>query len=84
MVKILYFARLKETLGLSSEEIALLPSTRTLGELRATLALRGGDWANALAETSSVRAAVNQEMADAHRPLRDGDEVAFFPPVTGG
>lgn len=84
MVKILYFARLKETLGLGSEELPLPPSIGTLGELRATLILRGGDWAQALAETSSVRAAVNQEMAGPERPLRDGDEIAFFPPVTGG
>ena len=84
MVKILYFARLKETLGIGSEEITLPPSISTLGQLRETLVLRGGEWTQALAETSSVRAAVNQEMASAERPVRDGDEIAFFPPVTGG
>lgn len=84
MVTILYFARLKERLGIGSEEIALPPSIKTLGELRSTLVLRGGEWAQALAESSSVRAAVNQEMAGAERPVRDGDEIAFFPPVTGG
>ncbi len=84
MVRILYFARLKEALGIGDEEIALPPAIRTLGELRSTLMLRGGEWAKALAETSSVRAAVNQEMAGAEQPVRDGDEIAFFPPVTGG
>jgi len=84
MVKILYFARLKETLGMGSEEIVLPPSINTLGGLRETLVLRGGEWAQALVHTSSVRAAVNQEMAGADTPIRDGDEIAFFPPVTGG
>ncbi|MGZ5258170.1 MAG: MoaD/ThiS family protein [Burkholderiales bacterium] len=45
---------------------------------------RGGEWAQALSETKPIRAAVNQEMASADTPVNDGDEVAFFPPVTGG
>ena len=84
MVTILYFARLKEALGTASEELALPADVRDLGSLRATLIARGGAWAHELADQRPVRAAVNQEMAAADTPLRDGDEIAFFPPVTGG
>jgi molybdopterin synthase sulfur carrier subunit len=84
MVKILYFARLKETLGMGSEEIPLPEAVRTLGELRAALILRGGDWARVLAAASPIRAAVNQAMATDDTPIKSGDEIAFFPPVTGG
>ena len=84
MVKILYFARLKETLGLGSEEIALPATVHTLAELRETLILRGGDWAHVLAPSSRIRAAVNQQMAADDTPVSEGDEIAFFPPVTGG
>ena len=84
MVKILYFARLKETLGMGSEDIALPQTVRTLGALRETLVLRGGDWAHVLAPSSRIRAAVNQQMASDETPIAEGDEIAFFPPVTGG
>ena len=56
----------------------------TLGELVARLRERGGVWADALSEARSVRAAVNQELASSGSPVRPGDEVALFPPVTGG
>ena len=84
MVTILYFARLKEALGTASEELALPHDVRDLGSLRASLIARGGAWAEALSEQRPVRAAVNQEMAAADTAVKDGDEIAFFPPVTGG
>ncbi|HYC48856.1 MAG TPA: molybdopterin converting factor subunit 1 [Burkholderiales bacterium] len=84
MVTILYFARLKESLGKAREEFALPESVIDLGGLRDVLAGRGGAWAQELSGARPVRAAVNQEMAAADTPIRDGDEVAFFPPVTGG
>ena len=84
MVTILYFARLKEAFGKASEEFALPESVIDLGGLKAALAGRGGPWATELSGSRPVRAAVNQEMAAADTPVRDGDEVAFFPPVTGG
>jgi len=84
MVKILYFAGLREQTGCGAEELALPPHVRDVGGLRAALCARGGAWAEALAETKRVRAAVNQDMADADTAVRDGDEIAFFPPVTGG
>jgi sulfur-carrier protein len=55
-----------------------------IGGLAALLRRRGGAWASELGEGRSVRAAVNQDMADAATPIAHGDEVAFFPPVTGG
>jgi molybdopterin synthase sulfur carrier subunit len=84
MVTILYFARLKEALGTASEEFALPESVIDLGGLRGALAGRGGAWAAELSGARVVRAAVNQEVAAADTPVHDGDEVAFFPPVTGG
>lgn len=84
MVTILYFARLREALGQSSEQIALPAAVRDLEGLRAHLVARGGAWAQELAPSKAVRAAVNQSMAVGDVPVADGDEVAFFPPVTGG
>jgi molybdopterin synthase sulfur carrier subunit len=84
MVNLVYLARLRETFGLASEQIELPPSVRDLRELRALLRSRGGAWAEELADHRPVRAAVNQEMAHGDTLLSDGDEVAFFPPVTGG
>lgn len=84
MVTVLYFARLRETLGKSSEQVALPASVRDLEGLRALLVARGGTWEQELAPGKPVRAAVNQTMAVGDAPVADGDEVAFFPPVTGG
>ena len=84
MVNLVYLARLRETFGVASEQIELPPSVRDLRELRALLRSRGGAWAEELADNRPVRAAVNQEMAHGDTLLSDGDEVAFFPPVTGG
>lgn len=84
MITVLYFARLREALGTGSEQIALPPGVRDLGGLRALLIARGGAWAQELAEGRAVRTAVNQTMADRDAHVADGDEVAFFPPVTGG
>ena len=84
MVTVLYFARLKDALGIPREELALPQGVRNLAALRDTLVGRGGAWAQELAGPRQIRAAVNQEMASPDTPIRDGDEVAFFPPVTGG
>ncbi|HUF80266.1 MAG TPA: molybdopterin converting factor subunit 1 [Burkholderiales bacterium] len=84
MITVLYFARLREALGRSSEQIALPETVRDLEGLRALLVARGGAWEQELAPGRPVRAAVNQAMAVGDIPVADGDEVAFFPPVTGG
>jgi molybdopterin synthase sulfur carrier subunit len=83
-VSVLYFARLKEAFGRGSERLQLPASLGTVAALREHLRARGGAWETELAPGKAVRVAVNQEMADADTPLREGDEVAFFPPVTGG
>ncbi len=82
-VKILYFAGLRETLGAATEELALPAGVTTAGALLQYLANRGGAW-GALAQAKNLRMAINQDMAFGDAALRDGDEVAFFPPVTGG
>ena len=84
MVTILYFARLRESLGKSSEQLELPAGIRDIGALRQLLAARGGAWAQELGAGKNVRAAVNQTMARGDEPVKSGDEIAFFPPVTGG
>ena len=86
MLKIVYLARLRDALGRSSEalELADVGSLGSVGALRAALRERGGPWAQELAEGRAVRIAVNHEMIAGDVALRDGDEIAFFPPVTGG
>jgi molybdopterin synthase sulfur carrier subunit len=83
-VTVLYFARLREALGRSSEQISLPAGRQTVAALRAHLHSRGGPWEVELAADKPVRAAVNQDMAQDETSLAGGDEVAFFPPVTGG
>lgn len=84
MITILYFARLKESLGKSSEQVALPGGSLDLDGLRRVLVERGGVWAQEFSGPRAIRAAINQEMALGDSPVKDGDEVAFFPPVTGG
>lgn len=80
-IQILYFAGLKESLGRGVDTVDLPEGVKTVGDLRDWLVANG---APVLATTRNLRCAVNQEMAPAATPLKDGDEVAFFPPVTGG
>ena len=84
MITVLYFARLREALGTSSERVALPATVRDVEGLRTLLVARGGEWEAELAPGRPVRAAVNQAMALGDTQVTDGDEVAFFPPVTGG
>lgn len=83
MLTILYFARLRESLGVEREQIALPPATHNVGELTAWLRQRGAEW-EALDLAGTTRCAVNQELATPMTPIADGDEIAYFPPVTGG
>jgi sulfur-carrier protein len=83
-VRVLYFAGIREKLGKDAEEIELPAGVATIAGLRAHLQSRGGAWAEALADGRLVRTAVNQDMAPPAAAIRPGDEVAFFPPVTGG
>lgn len=83
MLKILYFAGLRETLGQGGEELELPAGVTDVAGLIVFLAARGGQWQR-LTTVRNLRYAVNQEMARPDATLRADDEVAFFPPVTGG
>jgi molybdopterin synthase sulfur carrier subunit len=83
-VRVLFFASLRERLGANGEEMDLPPTVTTVGALREHLRGRGGAWGDVFSPTRAVRAAVNQEMVQPAASIKAGDEVAFFPPVTGG
>ena len=85
MVTLLYFAGLRESLGCSREQVPV-PSkgVPTVSALVESLRARDARWNEAFAPGKQWRVAVNQQMADLATPVRPGDEVAFFPPVTGG
>ena len=84
MVTVLYFASLRESLGIGREQVALPPGTPTVSALLDQLRDRDTRFTEAVAPGKPWRVAVNQRMADLATPLKAGDEVAFFPPVTGG
>lgn len=84
MIHVLYFALLRERMGRAEERMPLPPGVATLGGLAAWLRERDGQGASAFAPGNPVRAAVNQDFAAPDAPVTDGDEIAFFPPVTGG
>jgi len=81
-IAIRYFASVREALGRGEE--ALDTSAETLGALRDELIARGEPYAGALARGKAVRMALDQVMQQDDATLREGSEVAFFPPVTGG
>jgi sulfur-carrier protein len=84
MVTLLYFAGLRESVGVSREQVSLPPGAATVSALVDQLRQRDARWTEAFAPGKTWRVAVNQQMANAATPLRAGDEIAFFPPVTGG
>ena len=81
-VTVKYFASIREAVGQGSEVVDT--AAATLADLRAELVARGHAYAEVLAQGRSVRLALNQVMTDESALLREGAEVAFFPPVTGG
>ena len=83
-VKVLYFASLREKLGKDAEEIELPTGVTTVAALRSQLKSRGGVYENSFSEKILLRAAVNQDMVQPTAAVKAGDEIAFFPPVTGG
>ena len=84
MIRLLYFASLREQLGTDHEQLDLPDGVQSVQDLVAFLAARGGAWGQALADPEHVLVAVNQDMARAEDPVQDGDEIGLFPPVTGG
>jgi sulfur-carrier protein len=83
-ISVLYFAWLRERVGRAEETVVLPSSVATVADLISWLSERDAAHAAAFKNRGSVRCAVNQEFADPSSALRQGDEVAFFPPVTGG
>jgi molybdopterin synthase sulfur carrier subunit len=84
VVSLVFLARLREAFGAGSERIEVPAHVNTVGALRAWLAARGGAWAIELAPGRAVRIAVNHDLATEVTPISPGDEIAIFPPVTGG
>ena len=83
-VKVLFFAGLREQLGTPGDEIELPAGVTTVAALRSFLFEKGSAWREALSEKKLIRMAVNRDMVDAGARIKAGDEIAFFPPVTGG
>lgn len=81
MIQVLFFAQVKELVGVDS--LSVNAQFATADELRQHLSQKGDKWALAL-ESGKLLVAINQTIADLSSPVRSGDEVAFFPPVTGG
>ncbi len=83
MINVLFFAQVRELLGESSLTIEASDATKTAEDLRALLAAKDEKWGKVLA-SDKLLVAVNQTISNWDTPIIDGDEVAFFPPVTGG
>jgi molybdopterin synthase sulfur carrier subunit len=83
-ITIRYFARLREQLGVEQETVELPESIESVAQLKTLLTSRGETWQKAMTSAPSILAAVNQTMASQTQTIQEGDEVAFFPPLTGG
>jgi molybdopterin synthase sulfur carrier subunit len=83
-MKLLYFAWLRSKIGTAEEQVEPPSDVATVSELLAWLKTRGPRFAEALKDLSIVRVAVNQEYVAPDHPVRASDEIALFPPVTGG
>ena len=83
-MKLLYFAWVRQKIGRGDEILDPPANVRTAGDLAAWLAARGPGYAEALGDLKRIRVAVNQDHANFSTPVQAQDEVAFFPPVTGG
>ncbi len=83
-IQLRYFASLREALDIDGETLELDRKSPGVADVIELLRARGGQWRDTFAEDKTVMAAVNQEMIQGDIQLKDGDELAFFPPVTGG
>ena len=81
---LLYFAWVRQKIGVSEETVDVPEGVESVAGLIAHLRARGGGYEEALSELRRVRAAVNQEHVSFDAKIGDGDEIALFPPVTGG
>jgi len=83
MINVLFFAQVRELLGTASIKVPASEHTQTAEALRATLAAKDDKWAKVMA-SDKLLVAVNQTISQWDTLIEEGDEVAFFPPVTGG
>lgn len=83
-VRVVYLARLREAFGMAGEALTLADGEPTVAAVLDALRARGGPWTIELKAGRAFRVAVNHELADGPTVVHDGDEVALFPPVTGG
>lgn len=84
MVKLVYFAWVRERIGMPEEEVSLPDSIVTVKDLLAWLRSRGDGYGEALKFPDSIRVAINQEHVDHGEPIAGAREIALFPPMTGG
>lgn len=84
MLNVLFFARVREELGCACLQVAWPATGLDLDALQEQLCVSHGQTWRAVLEQDNMIRAVNQVVVDGNRALRDGDEIAFFPPVTGG
>lgn len=84
MADILYFARLAESLEIKSEELELSADCKTVDDLVTLLRERGEPFASEFNGETRILVAINQEMSEPTAAISNTDEIAFFPPVTGG
>lgn len=83
-MKLLYFAWIRSKVGIAEEDITLPDNVGDMSALLNWLRERSDGFAEALADGEAVRFAVNQEIAELGQPITDQDEIAIFPPMTGG
>lgn len=83
-MKILYFAWVKQEVGFGEEQIDVSDDIKTITDLIAHLSAKSSNYAKAFAEPEKIRCAINQTFADHTSQVSPNDEIAFFPPVTGG
>ena len=83
-IKVLFFAKLRELFGTNQVDVTFTESDNKVSDVLAALRQKGEVWAEELNENKSFRIAVNQEMVTEDVMINEGDEIALFPPVTGG
>jgi molybdopterin synthase sulfur carrier subunit len=84
MIQVLYFASLREALKVDKEQLEVPPEVSSVAQLKTYLSSRGDIWLDSFSNNISLLVSINQQMASDKSPVIDGDEIAFFPPVTGG
>ena len=83
-MKVLYFSWIKDKLGKSNEEIQLNDNIKTINDLITSLKETNENYLDVFKDTSSIKVSINMETAKFEDSILDSDEVAFFPPMTGG